>query len=165
MQKQATSKRQLGVVVPVGALRSKNSMGVGEFPDLANFALLCKKMKLGLIQLLPVNDSGFDSSPYFSLTAFALHPLYLRIEDMEEYKTADQSIKNQVNEARQKFGKVERYSHYQILKTKIIFIRRTRICCKVTEPFLKTVSERKHLFCEYRGIRTWTRGCVTLSHL
>jgi 4-alpha-glucanotransferase len=125
MEKQAealssqTSKRRIGVVVPVGALRNKNSIGVGEFPDLADFALLCKKMKIGFIQILPINDSGFDSAPYFSLTAFALHPIYLRIGDMEEYKTADHSIKDMISEAKKKFGKEERYSHYQIFTAKM----------------------------------------------
>ena len=35
------------------------------------------------------------------------------------------------------------------------------------QEFLKTVSERKHLCCEYRGIlvRTWAEGCIRLSHL
>ncbi|MDR2923262.1 MAG: 4-alpha-glucanotransferase, partial [Treponema sp.] len=119
MEKQTTSKRLLGVVTPVGALRSKDSMGVGEFPDLADFAHVCKKMKLGLIQLLPVNDTGYESSPYSSLTAFGLHPLYLRIEDMEEYKDASPQVKTMIADARQKFGNAPRFSHYQILKAKM----------------------------------------------
>jgi 4-alpha-glucanotransferase len=125
MEKQAeaqvsqTSKRRIGVVVPVGALRNKNSIGVGEFADLADFALLCKKMNVGLIQILPVNDSGYDSAPYFSLTAFALHPIYMRIEDMEEYKTAAPAIKDMIAEAKLKFGKEERYSHFKIFSVKM----------------------------------------------
>jgi 4-alpha-glucanotransferase len=121
--KLATSKRLLGVVVPVGALRGKGSMGVGEFPDLAAFALLCKKMRVGLIQLLPVNDTGYDSSPYFSLTAFGLHPLYLRIEDMEEFKHMGPLAKVKMAEAREKHGKASRYSHYHVLKLKMEVLR------------------------------------------
>jgi 4-alpha-glucanotransferase len=123
MQKPDTSKRRLGAVVPVGALRSKNGMGVGEFSDLADFALLCKKMKLGIIQILPVNDTGFESSPYSSLTAFGLHPLYLRIEELEEFKSADNSIKKRIKEARDKFDKAARFSHYQVLKEKLEICR------------------------------------------
>jgi 4-alpha-glucanotransferase len=59
-------------------------MGVGEFPDLAEFAEFCGQLGIGLIQLLPVNDTGYESSPYSALTAFALHPLYLRIGDVPE---------------------------------------------------------------------------------
>ena len=114
-----TNKRLLGVVVPVGALRTKNGIGVGEFSDLCDFAVLCRKMRLGIIQLLPVNDSGFESSPYSSLTAFGLHPLYLRIEELEEFANADSSIKKRIKTAREKFDKYKRFSHYEVLKEKL----------------------------------------------
>jgi len=123
MEKQATSKRLLGVAVPVGALRTKNGIGVGEFSDLADFAVLCKKMRIGLIQILPVNDTGFESSPYSSLTAFGLHPLYLRIEELGEYASADSSIKKRIKAAREKFDKCRRFSHYEILKEKMEICR------------------------------------------
>jgi len=123
MQKQAVGKRLIGAVVPVGALRGKGGIGVGEFSDLAAFAALCKKMKVGLIQILPVNDTGFESSPYSSLTAFGLHPLYICIEELEEFKTADKSIKNRIKEAREKFDKAYRFSHYQVLKEKLEICR------------------------------------------
>jgi len=123
MRKPDTGKRLTGVVVPVGALRSKSGMGVGEFYDLAGFALLCRKMRLGIIQILPVNDTGFESSPYSSLTAFGLHPLYLRLEELEEFKTADNPIKKRIKAARDKFDKAARFSHYQVLKEKLEICR------------------------------------------
>jgi 4-alpha-glucanotransferase len=123
MEKQATSKRLLGVAVPVGALRTKKGIGVGEFSDLADFALLCKKMRVGLIQILPVNDTGFESSPYSSLTAFGLHPLYLRIEELEEYAAAEDLVKKRIKNARENFDKNKRFSHYQILKEKLEICR------------------------------------------
>ncbi len=87
MSETMTNKRLTGVVVPVGALRGRHSIGVGEFLDLIEFAELCKKMNIGLIQILPVNDTGYESSPYSALTAFALHPLYLRLSEMPESKS------------------------------------------------------------------------------
>ncbi len=123
MQKQSVEKRMIGAAVPVGALRSKKGIGVGEFSDLAAFAALCKKMKIGLIQILPVNDTGFESSPYSSLTAFGLHPLYLSIEELEEFKTADDSVKNRLKDAKDKFDLDTRFSHYKILKEKMEICR------------------------------------------
>jgi len=126
MEKQAVNKlnkRLLGVVVPVGALKSKKSIGVGEFSDLADFAILCKKMRLGLIQILPVNDTGFESSPYFSLTAFGLHPLYLRIEELDEYASVEDVIKKRIKKTKDAFEKNKRFSHYQILKEKLDICR------------------------------------------
>jgi 4-alpha-glucanotransferase len=122
-QKQVTGRRLTGVVVPVGALRGRGSMGVGEFADLADFARLCKKMGLGLIQLLPVNDSGYESPPYASLTAFGLQPLYLRIEDLEEFKSAGADVKEKIAEAGRKFDQAPRFSHYQILRAKMEILR------------------------------------------
>jgi 4-alpha-glucanotransferase len=69
--------RLIGTVVSVGALRSGESAGAGEFLDLISFAGLCVDMGIKLIQILPVNDTGGESSPYSALTAFGLHPLYI----------------------------------------------------------------------------------------
>jgi len=123
MEKQATDKRLLGVAIPVGALRTKNGIGVGEFSDLGEFALFCKKMKLGLIQILPVNDTGFESSPYSSLTAFGLHPLYLSIEELDEFKTSDNSVKKRIKTAKERFDGYKRFSHYEVLKEKLEICR------------------------------------------
>jgi len=118
MEKQAVNKRLLGVVVPVGALRTGNGIGVGEFTDLAEFAQLCKKMRIGLIQILPVNDTGYESSPYSSLTAFGLHPLYLSIEQLDEFSSADKAVKERINKAKENFDGSRRYSPYLVMKEK-----------------------------------------------
>jgi 4-alpha-glucanotransferase len=68
-----------GISVPVAALRTDASCGVGEFADLTALGKWCRNAGLDLIQLLPVNDTGGNSSPYSALSAFALHPLYLRL--------------------------------------------------------------------------------------
>ncbi len=73
-----------GVSVPLAALRSQQSTGIGEFPDLALFAQVAAQTGLEVIQLLPVNDTGFSTSPYNALSAFALHPVYLRLADLPE---------------------------------------------------------------------------------
>lgn len=72
----------LGCAVPISALRADADCGVGEFADLVPFGSFCRKAGIGLIQLLPVNDTGGNSSPYSALSAFALHPLYIRLEDV-----------------------------------------------------------------------------------
>lgn len=71
-----------GVSVPVSVLRSRKSCGVGEFADLPLLGRWCASAGIDLIQILPVNDTGTDSSPYSALSAFALHPLYLRLQSV-----------------------------------------------------------------------------------
>ena len=114
-----TKTRLLGTVVPVGALRGSKTTAVGEFPDLAEFAVLCEKMKIGLIQLLPVNDTGYESSPYSSLTAFALHPLYLRISDLPEAE----AFAGKAAAIDKEFGALERFPYEKVLKAKMDLLR------------------------------------------
>jgi hypothetical protein len=68
-----------GVSVPVSALRTSAGCGTGEFADLIPLGEWCARVGLDLIQILPVNDTGWNTSPYSALSAFALHPLYLRL--------------------------------------------------------------------------------------
>jgi 4-alpha-glucanotransferase len=93
---------------------------VGEFPDLVEFAQWCVRTGLGLIQLLPVNDTGYESSPYSALTAFALHPLYLRIGDLPE--AADYS--EDLEEIRRRFSQKERFPYNEILRAKMELLRK-----------------------------------------
>lgn len=72
-----------GLVVPVSSLRSERSLGVGEFADLPLAAEWTRDAGFDLLQILPVNDTDDDASPYSARGAFALHPLYLRLEDLE----------------------------------------------------------------------------------
>jgi 4-alpha-glucanotransferase len=122
-EKSGAGRRLTGAAVPVGALRRKGGLGVGEFPDLAAFAGLCKAMGLGLIQLLPVNDTGYESSPYSSLTAFGLHPLYLRIEDLKEFGRAGEGVRKKIAGYGAEFEKNARFSHYRVLRAKMEILR------------------------------------------
>ncbi len=71
-----------GISVPVSALRTASGCGTGEFADLVPLGRWCRSVGIGLIQLLPVNDTGTNSSPYSALSAFALHPLYLSLDQV-----------------------------------------------------------------------------------
>lgn len=84
--KVAKTIKRTGVVVPLGALYTKQSAAIGDYLSLAEIVPWCKKAGLGVIQLLPVNDTGTQSSPYSALSAFALHPIYIRIEALKEYQ-------------------------------------------------------------------------------
>lgn len=80
--------RAAGVAVPIFSLRSNDGFGVGEFPDLKKLADWAKVTNLGIIQILPINDTTAnytwtDSYPYAAISVYALHPQYLSIENME----------------------------------------------------------------------------------
>lgn len=71
--------RHYGVALILSSLHSQKSCGIGEFFDLLPLLPWCRSLGLDLIQLLPLNDTGEDPSPYNPLSAFALHPIYLSL--------------------------------------------------------------------------------------
>ena len=115
-----SQERLIGAVIPVGALRSEKGLGVGEFPDLTEFGALCKKMGITLIQILPVNDTGYQSSPYSALTAFGLNPIHLRIGDLPESSGYEAGI----DIIRKKFDEAVRFPYEDILRAKMELLRK-----------------------------------------
>jgi 4-alpha-glucanotransferase len=66
-----------GINLPLFSLRSRRSCGIGEFPDLYLLLDFCHEIQVDVIQLLPLNDTGRQTSPYSALSAIALNPLFL----------------------------------------------------------------------------------------
>ncbi len=97
----------VGVAVPVFSLRTENGFGVGEFLDLKTLANWAKETNLGIIQILPINDttanySWTDSYPYAAISVYALHPQYISLENLEfpipeEEEAAYSVLKKELN--------------------------------------------------------------------
>ena len=76
-----------GVVIPVFSLRSESSQGVGDFGDLKQLVDWAHITGLGVIQLLPIYDTiqthtWMDSYPYNSISIYALHPMYIDLQQL-----------------------------------------------------------------------------------
>ena len=79
--------RQSGIGVPLFSLTSSRSWGIGEFADLPAFASWCGAAGQRYVQVLPLNEiSPGETSPYSSMTAMALDPIYIRVADVPEYQ-------------------------------------------------------------------------------
>lgn len=76
-----------GINFPLSALRSHQSEGIGDFYDLIPLLHWCKQIGFNVLQLLPLNDSGQDPSPYNALSAYALHPIYLRLTELPHFNS------------------------------------------------------------------------------
>lgn len=111
-----------GVAVPLGALSNNNAKVIGEYTTLPDFAAFCKKSNVGLIQLLPVNDTGTSSSPYSGLSAFALHPIYIDISAIAEFKDCPQA-KSMLDALVAKHSGNTRYDYDAILVEKDAILR------------------------------------------
>jgi len=75
-------KAHHGIALPMSAVRSKHSCGVGEFLDLLLVIDFCKKIHFDTIQLLPLYDTGNDVSPYNAVSSCALDPMYLSLREL-----------------------------------------------------------------------------------
>src|SRR5574344_738273 len=111
---------QTGVAVPLFSLRSKNSIGIGEFLDLIPFANWAKYCDLNVIQILPVNDTGNESSPYSARSAFALHPVYLNLQVID----GSSDFEDEIKKAKEDFNKELRIDFYKIVTWKRAILRK-----------------------------------------
>ena len=118
--------RAAGVAIPVFSLRSEKSLGIGEFADLKPFADWAAGVGMKLIQILPINDTTSahdwtDSYPYSAISAFALHPIYLRIDDLGHAMPA--SFHAEIQSARTKLNPLAQVDHEAVAKTKLALTR------------------------------------------
>ncbi len=117
--------RGAGVAIPVFSLRTKNSMGVGEFADLHLLIDWAKKAGLKLVQLLPVNDttathSYLDSYPYAAISAFALHPIYLHLPAVVQ---GDHSALQDLLQTQQELNSKSEVDYVAVMKVKWDFLK------------------------------------------
>jgi 4-alpha-glucanotransferase len=73
-------------MVPLFALRSSRSWGIGEFADLPRFAQWLRASRQSFVQILPITEvPSAETSPYSALTAMALDPIYISLPSLEEF--------------------------------------------------------------------------------
>jgi 4-alpha-glucanotransferase len=81
--------RHAGVILPLFSMPTRRSWGIGEIADLPVLARWLESAGLDFLQLLPVNEmSPGQSSPYSALSAMAIDPIFIAIDDVEEFQAA-----------------------------------------------------------------------------
>lgn len=68
-----------GILVPVFALRSNTDLGVGDTECVRQMVDWCAAHRFSVLQLLPINETGDDNSPYNAISAMALDPTTIAI--------------------------------------------------------------------------------------
>lgn len=112
-----------GIALPLFSLHSRTSCGIGEFPDLLPLFEWCREIGMDTIQLLPLNDTGLDDSPYTALSAYALNPIHLGLSQLpfcaedpmlqqEILKLQQLNNSQRVNYIQVRQGKDQFLSHY-----------------------------------------------------
>jgi 4-alpha-glucanotransferase len=72
-------KRIAGILVPLFALRGENDLGIGDIGALREFIDWAAEIGFKLVQLLPINETGTDNSPYNAISAMAIEPTTLHL--------------------------------------------------------------------------------------
>lgn len=83
--------RYAGCAVPLFALRSKESHGIGDTADFKLFIEWIASTGQKVIQLLPINDTTQngewgDSYPYNCISTIAINPIYINLKALGELK-------------------------------------------------------------------------------
>jgi 4-alpha-glucanotransferase len=68
-----------GILAPLFALRSPNDLGVGDLAALRDFIDWSAEHGFRVVQLLPVNETGNDNSPYNAISSVALDPTTIEV--------------------------------------------------------------------------------------
>ncbi len=145
-----------GVSIPVFSLRSKDSFGVGEFTDIKLFVDWARKTGLKLIQILPVNDTTAthtwaDSYPYASISAFALHPIYLNLEKVAGKRYAD--LVKSLKKKQKQLNEMTELDYEQVIKFKLSTLKEIFMVQKQDflkgEDFLDFFKKNKHWLVPY----------------
>ncbi len=116
-------KKLWGYALQLYSLRSKRNWGVGDFTDLRNFIKLCGKSGADIIGLNPINVPNHcfpeEASPYLSISRLFLNPIYIDVEKVPEFKTADiTAIKDEI--ARLNRSETILYTEVYTLKMKVL---------------------------------------------
>src|ERR1700733_2107914 len=108
-----------GISVPLFSIHTAQSVGIGEFLDLLPLIDWCKEVGLDVIQLLPINDSGANTSPYSAISAFALNPMNISLFALPEI---DATLHTQLLVMRKLTQQSERIDYAAVRNQKIRFL-------------------------------------------
>lgn len=143
------NRRLAGILVPVFSVRGENDLGIGDVAGLHEFVNFASDLGFGFVQLLPINETGPDNSPYNAISSVAIEPMTLDcttngLKDLSE--EAFQSVVSSVDLEGLNRGNVQ---YEPVRKLKGALLR------KAYESFLENVygrvdlrAERFEAFCE-----------------
>jgi 4-alpha-glucanotransferase len=77
--KLSPEKKLAGILCPVFSIRTENDLGIGDTEGVRQMIDWCHKHGIGLLQLLPINETSDDNSPYNAISSMALEPATIAI--------------------------------------------------------------------------------------
>jgi 4-alpha-glucanotransferase len=114
--------RSFGILVPVSALRSESSIGIGDTGSVKEAIDFSARLGSKILQFLPINETGGDNSPYLPISNLALDPMLLELtptavpglDDSLLRQFVPQSLQSELN------ADLIRYDEVKALKLKVL---------------------------------------------
>src|SRR5262245_7748555 len=120
--KLSLEKKIAGILVPLFALRRENDLGIGDLGALREFIDWIAETGFTLVQLLPINETGADNSPYNAISSMAIEPTTLHLAPGSPEDLTREDFENALAEVdlpRLCRGRVN-YRHVKELKQRIL---------------------------------------------
>ena len=137
-----------GVLAPLFALRTESDLGIGDVDGLRQFIDWVSGIGFKLVQLLPINETGGDNSPYNAISAMAIDPttLHLAPGSPDDLSREDfDAVTADVDLARLRRGHV-RYRVVKPLKQRLLEKAFARF--RQVNPGTKKRAKRFQAFCD-----------------
>ena len=77
--KLSPEKKLAGILCPVFSIRTESDLGIGDTEGVHQMIDWCHKHGIGILQVLPINETSDDNSPYNAISSMALDPTTIAI--------------------------------------------------------------------------------------
>lgn len=154
--------RLAGSSVPLFSLRSQSSCGIGDFGDLKIMIDLISQSGMNLLQLLPLNDTTRsydqrDSYPYSAISGYAIHPVYMNLEQLGRVK--EREFRERFMKKRAKLNNSEKVEWESVIRTKWLYIK------QIFNQDWDKLSKSKEYKTFFKNNEAWLLPYAVYSHL
>jgi len=115
--KRIGTQKRSGVVAPLFAIYSAESVGVGEFADLRLLIDWAAKTGNTILQLLPLNETGAVFCPYDAISSFALEPVHISLSRLFGVRSV--ALADKISQLKERFPLTSPYVDYGIKAEKL----------------------------------------------
>ncbi|MCH9811332.1 4-alpha-glucanotransferase [bacterium] len=111
-----------GINIPLFSIHSKDSCGIGEFLDIKLLIDFVAGVGMDVIQLLPLNDTGYETSPYNAVSSLALNPIYLSLKKLP-FVDSDEDLSLDLNTFL-RYTHLQKVAYNAVLTAKLSFLQK-----------------------------------------
>ena len=115
-------QRVAGVLIPVFAVRSADDLGCGDTSSLCDFIDWFAELGFRVVQVLPINETGGDHSPYNAISSMALDITTIHLQPetpVDLLPAAYETILAETDRSRLRGGNVD-YATVKALKWRLL---------------------------------------------